>query len=294
MQKVIITRGLPSSGKTTWAYQHIQKHREFVRINKDDLRSMLYGDAWTVKQERFILAARDGLLCHYLLNGKSVIIDDTNFHPKHIAKIKELAAHCESQLNFPDGGKRIVVEVKDFEIDVEEAIKRDLKRARSVGERVIRQMYNQYVKPPTPKIEYVAGLSAAVICDLDGTLSLLNGRDPYNASTADQDLINYPVLRAVTDYYDGGTKLIFVSGREDKYLEPTVKFLEEKCGIYTYNLFMRKTGDSRKDSIVKEEIYRKYIENKYNVAVVFDDRNQVVDMWRSLGLTVFQVADGDF
>ena len=31
-----------------------------------------------------------------------------------------------------------------------------------------------------------------------------------------------------------------------------------------------------------------------NVAMVFDDRQQVVDMWRSNGLTCFQVADGDF
>lgn len=27
---------------------------------------------------------------------------------------------------------------------------------------------------------------------------------------------------------------------------------------------------------------------------VFDDRRQVVRMWRELGLTVFQVAEGDF
>jgi len=31
-----------------------------------------------------------------------------------------------------------------------------------------------------------------------------------------------------------------------------------------------------------------------NIAMVFDDRNQVVDMWRQNGLTTFQVADGDF
>ena len=33
---------------------------------------------------------------------------------------------------------------------------------------------------------------------------------------------------------------------------------------------------------------------KDTVAMVFDDRNQVVDMWRKNGLTTFQVADGDF
>jgi len=31
-----------------------------------------------------------------------------------------------------------------------------------------------------------------------------------------------------------------------------------------------------------------------DIFAVFDDRQQVVDMWRDNGLTVFQVADGDF
>lgn len=30
------------------------------------------------------------------------------------------------------------------------------------------------------------------------------------------------------------------------------------------------------------------------VEIVFDDRNSVVKMWRLLGLTCFQVAEGDF
>jgi hypothetical protein len=57
---------------------------------------------------------------------------------------------------------------------------------------------------------------------------------------------------------------------------------------------MREAGDSRKDSIVKQELYEKHIEPSYDVFVVLDDRNQVVDMWRSLGLVCLQVAPGDF
>jgi hypothetical protein len=57
---------------------------------------------------------------------------------------------------------------------------------------------------------------------------------------------------------------------------------------------MRAEGDTRKDSIIKEEIYRAEIENKYNVLFVLDDRNQVVELWRRLGLTCLQVAEGNF
>ena len=60
-------------------------------------------------------------------------------------------------------------------------------------------------------------------------------------------------------------------------------------------IFMRKTGDKRKDSIVKKEIYENNILNRYNVTVWLDDRNQVVNMLRDdLNLNVWQVNNGDF
>ena len=59
-------------------------------------------------------------------------------------------------------------------------------------------------------------------------------------------------------------------------------------------LFMRAEGDSRRDSIVKQEIFDTDVRDRWRVVGVFDDRQQVVRMWRGLGLTVFQVAEGDF
>jgi len=56
---------------------------------------------------------------------------------------------------------------------------------------------------------------------------------------------------------------------------------------------MRKKGDNRKDSIVKEEIWNE-IEKEYNIICMFDDRDQVVEHARSLGYTVAQVAEGNF
>jgi len=135
-----------------------------------------------------------------------------------------------------------------------------------------------------------------VICDLDGTLSLFEKvdksqphyRNPYDASTCDNDLLNEIVAEIIDDYF-----VILVSGREDKYKAPTLRFLE-KHNIRYENLYMRKSGDNRKDSIVKKEIYEEFIKPNYKVKFVLDDRNQVVEMWRSLGLTVLQVADGNF
>ena len=57
---------------------------------------------------------------------------------------------------------------------------------------------------------------------------------------------------------------------------------------------MRKNGYNKKDSIVKKEIFDEYIKDKYYVEFILDDRNQVVDMWREMGLTCLQVAEGNF
>ena len=65
-------------------------------------------------------------------------------------------------------------------------------------------------------------------------------------------------------------------------------------GVKFIDLLMRKDNDDRKDSIVKKEIYDNEILGKYNVLFVLDDRDQVVKLWRSLGLVCLQVANGDF
>ena len=79
----------------------------------------------------------------------------------------------------------------------------------------------------------------------------------------------------------------------DKNKKVTEDWLK-KNGIEYDKLLMRVTDDVRKDSIIKKEIYENNIKGKYNVSLVLDDRNQVVEMWRDLGLTCFQVADGNF
>jgi hypothetical protein len=84
-----------------------------------------------------------------------------------------------------------------------------------------------------------------------------------------------------------------MSGREDICKDLTETWLKTH-GLFVGPLFMRKTGDRRKDNIVKRELFDSYIKDKYYVEFVLDDRSQVVAMWRDLGLTCLQVAPGDF
>jgi len=270
-------KGLPASGKSTWAAEKLlSSSGEIVRVNKDDLRRMLNAGQHSKAKEVFVCSVRDFIVQSALDAGKSVIVDDTNLEKKHEIRLREIA-----------GGRNF--EIIDFtHVSLAVCLERDLKRVRSVGEKVIRGMWRKYLKEEYPPPEHNPHLPNAVICDLDGTLCWLNGRSPYDASECDKDLLNPVVAELIKDKW-----VILVSGREEKFRAPTEVFLK-KHGIKHYGLFMRPTGDFREDSIVKEEIYRKEILEKVNVKFVLDDRDRVVEMWRRLGLTCLQVAEGNF
>lgn len=139
-------------------------------------------------------------------------------------------------------------------------------------------------------------MKKAVIVDMDGTLALFGKENPYDRDML-KDKLNYPVAVIVwmlnlTDLAD--VKILIVSGRKNRYLKDTQKWLK-KHKINYEDIFMpRADNDNRKDVIIKTEIYEKEIKGKYEVLFVLDDRDQVVELWRGLGLVCFQVADGNF
>jgi predicted kinase len=287
MKKVIILKGLPASGKSTWAKEMVDKYPgQYKRINKDDLRSMIDNGKWSKENEKFILGVRDRLISAALDNLKIAIVDDTNFESKHEEQIKLIAA-----------SHGCPVEIKTFDTPLEECIARDAKRDKPVGEKVIRDMHDRYLKKPESvalAAPYNPDLPDCIIVDIDGTLALMNGRGPHDYHRVGEDLPNEPIidLASTLGWYKNNVVCIF-SGRPESCREETETWLSANFQMYD-NLFMRTTGDHRKDYIVKQELYEKHIKGKYNVLWVIDDRNQVVQMWRSLGLTCLQVADGNF
>ena len=282
MKKVLILQGLPASGKSHFAREILLKEPgRWVRTNKDLLREMCHASYWTKSNEKFIIQIRDETILRALEAGKHVIVDDTNFG-RNIEHIKQLVK----------GKAQVEVNNSFLKVPVEDCIKRDLLRPRSVGKDVIMKMYNDHLRPSEKLIEYNPNLSDAIIVDMDGTLAIIDHRNPYDVSCCDLDLPNKPVLETVLKW-QSNTTIIIVSGRTDNGKEKTEIWLK-KYGVNYQHLYMRKTGDMRKDAIIKQEIYNDFIRDKYNILFILDDRQQVVDMWRSLGLTVFQVAEGDF
>lgn len=134
----------------------------------------------------------------------------------------------------------------------------------------------------------------AFIFDVDGTLALHNGRGPFEYHKLSEDRPNMALAAVYRSIRSTGFDTVIMSGRPDTYMHDTRKWLMS-WGFYHDALFMRPEAEMYvKDSIIKEKLYREFVEPVWDIVAVFDDRNQVVDMWRSLGLPCYQVAPGDF
>ncbi|MCB9280433.1 MAG: AAA family ATPase [Lewinellaceae bacterium] len=290
MKKVIVMRGLPGSGKSTYAKKLLAENpNAWKRINRDELRAMFDGGHFSNGNEKFVKQVRDLLIIKALEDGKHVIVDDTNLAAGNATRILQLVQEFNKTHN-----DNVTVEVIEMDTPLEECIARDAKREKPVGAKVIGTMHRQFY---TKNQRYAAqdpGLPRAVMCDLDGTLALLNGRSPYDSEGCEKDLLNEPVAHLLTTYRNLGHRVILVSGRKDTARQATERWLETHA-IGCDLLLMRAADDNRKDSIVKSELFHLHIRDKFFIEFILDDRDQVVDMWRNeLGLPCWQVYYGDF
>ncbi len=314
MPKLIIMRGLPGCGKTTRARQlQEQGLRDgvlFARVNMDELRASIDVGPWDSRKEARVKQAVNAITSIQLKAGVNVINDNTNLPDGKITFWNEFAKNNRAEFE--------VIDMRD--VPVETCLERDAARANPVGSKVILDMVSKFIKQDCghglPKPQNDPNKGRAFICDLDGSLFDLvaadgTRRDPYDASTCITDSVVEPVALLTYSLKTCGFMPIFVSGRDDRHESPTRQSLKKAfppwtiAGIaernrpgfdpYTYDtqLFMRKTGDSRRDAIVKREIFDREIADKFNIFCVIDDRSQVIqELWNKLGLYVFDVGQG--
>lgn len=144
MKKIILTRGIPASGKSSWAKQEVLKDPEHsIRINRDDLRNMS-GKYWVPAREKYITACRNLLLNTAIyMNFNTIIIDDMNLNPRDFEYVSVVVDKANEIIK--DTKNQYKIEFKDFtNVPLDICLERDSKRENPIGENVIRDIFNKY------------------------------------------------------------------------------------------------------------------------------------------------------
>ena len=149
-----------------------------------------------------------------------------------------------------------------------------------------------------------------VIFDLDGTLANIDKRRListkidtgkinwdifFNPDNIKLDQPNHPVIHMARTLKAAGHNIAIFSCRSKASKQVSLDWLAQHDVPFDV-IKMRPTGKDfhfMKDDLLKQH-WLDTLVDKDDVFAVFDDRQQVVDMWRQNGLTCFQVADGDF
>lgn len=137
--KLIVTQGIPASGKSTWAKKLAEDNPiTHVRVCRDDMREMA-GKYWVPDREDYITQIEECMVDIALFGGYNVIVDATNLNSKALEKWRSIADKYGAEF-----------EIKRFDVELDEAIKRDSERGlsglRSVGKEVIKNFHRRYIK----------------------------------------------------------------------------------------------------------------------------------------------------
>jgi|SRR5688500_3564166 len=313
LPKVSITVGLPGSGKTTQALLIQAKDPlNTILVSRDDLRMTLFHDDGILQpwQETHITKVQKDIVKGAVKANKHVIIHDMNLREKYRKEWADIAHDYGAEFEVIDCTQVSLAEC------LQRAQKRRLEGGRDVPQDVIRQLAEKFkstLKADTwkpyklyaegafsapvsyEKVEWVPGVPGAIIVDVDGTVAdCTSVRSPYDETKYHLDKPKRDVIDMVRYHaYNLDHRVIFVSGRHKDGYKVTEEWLFEHVKVPIEGLFMRYERGTE-DSVIKANLFNQHIRGKYNIVCVYDDRNRVVDMWRSLGLLCCQVAKGDF
>lgn len=289
--------GIPGSGKSTHAKEYVLNNPDWVRVCRDEFRYALKNQSFCDPKIEDLITKLVIDTTRSALNKKlNVILDATHVRAKYIqALIEEFKYEAD-------------IDYQIFDISVKKAVERDNAREKKVGEAVIKSMYENYKVladsfhfQPHKKIEHRPFIQPhlesdkpnAILVDIDGTLAYMHNRGPFDWEKVGNDKLNKVTAMIVDCIADSGAvHIIILSGRDESCRKQTEEWLT-KNHIPWDELHMRPEQDSRKDNLVKEEIYRSQIEPRYNVLFVIDDRLQVLKMWNQLGIFTINVNQGN-
>lgn len=290
----ILTVGFSGCGKSTWASEFMEdnKDNKYIDLERDTIRFNMFCDGardwskytFSKKNEALVTEEHNKLLDYATTYGYNLVLSDTFLNEKYR---NEMIERLENE--------GYVVEIKDdWEIPTfEQLVKRNENREGGIGVSILRQQYLRFLEYKGLRDVYIPDteLPDCVVVDVDGSVATSEGiRGHFEWDKVIHDDPILQVVDIVSGLYLKGYEIVFLSGRDSVCFDQTLAWLYSQFEDMKFELFMRPEGDFRKDYVVKKELFDNHVRNRYNVQMVIDDRNQVIDLWDELGLKVINVG----
>lgn len=312
MSCLYIFRGLPSSRKSSIA-RDMQCTFGGRIVERDAIRFMLYGTYHDpdLIDELLVTETQNVLIEAGLRMGEDVYVPDMNLKNQYVVKLIRQAEAF--------GAEWEIVDLTNADIDQVLWDNQSAERFRVgkvVPEKLIMDLHQRFIKgrehplpvtlperkEATKRAPYIPDTTkpAAIIVDIDGTVARMKDRGPFDEHLVSQDELIEGVATMVKGIAFGGVQIVFMSGRTDACRGDTERWLMEKMPWLEHvpgrKLHMRRSVEDRgrPDDDVKYDLFMREVAPHYNVLYTIDDRDKVVKMWRDIGLTCAQVAEGNF
>lgn len=319
MHYIIVTRGLPASGKTTWARQWKAQSEDRIILSIREMRKNLCLEIENVQDENIRDKIADlgtiiikDVLTNAMNMNLDICLDDYNLDTQTINVIQGII-NWNNQKDKKD--KNVYGEIqqdyqliiKDFFVSLDECIKRDSLRKDKIGEYAIRQMFNEHretiqsaltdkIKAMKPKVD--ATLPMCMICDLDNTLVYQDESPVYSSIM----IVNSYISKIESSR---GDKVVILTQRDNSQesVSKTRELLYKLFPEISQDNFLllttiegekMKDGMTQAEEILKERLFNAHVLGKFNVDFVLEDSQSCVQMYRQKGLEVLQVNDGCF
>lgn len=299
MTKAYILYGVSGSGKSTQAEIILESLRQkssiATYINRDNTRKEVLDmkqdqNLWNSyklnkKIEIQVTSVCNQQLMQAILDRKDLVIDNTHLNLKernHLVKYLKFKNYDIQLVNctYTDLLYHYIKNNK-LRINV-------LPSSGIINDQFIRQCINKDLPISTFKEAKIA------LVDIDGTIAYNDGhRNYFDYTKVDRDEPIKHTIEVIKALYETNRVdyIQFLSGRDSSCYDLTLKWLEDQgFDMSVHNLFMRLKNDRRKDTIIKKEILDNCLINK-EILYVFDDRNQMVDLWHDLKMPIFNVGD---
>lgn len=303
IKKIILVRGIPGSGKSTWAKAWVAEDPEHrIRLNWDDMRNML-GPYWVPSREPInVMMLWAGVKnAAYCTKPYDIVIDNMNLNPVAIEEFTEWIETYNASSHAIQTNTQYVLEFKDFFTPIEECIHRDSLRPHPVGEKTIRSIWRRYkhfiqttaVETLVNKLRPFTNKPKCIVIDMDSTMCFNTTKRPWYGEGAAEGMINDIPNTGVVMLIKELQKsfpIIVVTGRDTSQAAVTKQWLANQ-GIAPTQYYFRTEGDFRKGTEVKRENILQVLET-YDIVSIFEDCEPIVEMFREMGLTVLQPNKG--